>query len=778
MIRTIGAMVVALATTIATMPSTATAQQRDSTRTDSSAQRIAPVITTATRAPARAELLPQRITTITRGELDRTPHNDAVDALKKLAGVDVIQYPSLLGYVSIRGFRPSSGTQTRTLTLIDGRPAGSFNLALLDMSTVERVELVKGPASAIYGSSAEGGVVNFITRRSTGRPTGSFSALYGTYALSEITGRAGGTIAHVGRYAIDGDVTGRRYEQGANYRIGRDGFFRGAIGSGEALKSYPGTAKPPRVVIDTAGDAIVRDYSTFLATSGSARVGVQLPASFRVDVRGDLFDADDVLSPGDVYARLSNFPGDARKNVGRKNGEIALRRDAAAMPGMFGLTHAPMLRGYNAQEESENFDAAAPGGFINFLSDTRTTGGQLQDIVRRGAQTVTVGVDVARIQETSQRFSRAGTGAAATIGEIGTFSPNSRQSSVAGFAQAQLEAMGGRVTGIVGGRFDAVTLELLPTPLRSDVTSGSDDFGVFNPNIGATVEIVRGLRAHATAGRAFLNPGASNLAGFSQSVTNNVASITVGNPTLRPEHSVTVDGGLSYVAPSRGVKVDVTYFTTSVEDRITSARASFPAARRPTTGAGQQISSITTATNAGEAHVRGFESEVRYDFGVAARRSYSLAVFASGTRIFRAEEQTPAVTVDTTGIAAVQSLDARVVFDRVRLDETRTTTARIKNVASFTGLAGIDFDDNRRFSGRIGARYVGKRLDSDFSDAADPGDIEYSPFLVVDLTAGIRLRGRYRVEGQVSNLTDENYYEKRGYNLAGRVMRLRLSAGF
>jgi outer membrane receptor protein involved in Fe transport len=119
-----------------------------------------------------------------------------------------------------------------------------------------------------------------------------------------------------------------------------------------------------------------------------------------------------------------------------------------------------------------------------------------------------------------------------------------------------------------------------------------------------------------------------------------------------------------------------------------------------------------------------------------------------------------------------------VVFDRVALDPARATTVRIRNVAHLTGTAGVDYDDLRRFSGRLGARYVGRRLDSDFSDPADPGDIEYAPFLVVDLTAGVRLGGRYSLDGQVSNLTDENYYEKRGYNLPGRAVRLRVSANF
>ncbi|HEY9228562.1 MAG TPA: TonB-dependent receptor, partial [Gemmatimonadaceae bacterium] len=519
-------------------------------------------------------------------------------------------------------------------------------------------------------------------------------------------------------------------------------------------------------------DGIVRDFTTFTSTSATARVGISLPASFRLDVRGDVFNADDVLSPGDVYARLSNSTGDARKNVGRHTEEITLRRDVSG--GSSGVTHAPLTRVYTARETSENFDQPGQTGYVNFASQSRTSGFQLQDVMRYAEQSLTFGTDMSQIEERSQRYSRTGT----AVSEIGTFSPNARQTSVAGFAQAQLRTAGGRVTGLLGGRLDRVTLDVRETPLRSDVVPGTDRFTVFNPNAGAQVELGAGFRAHATAGRAFLNPGASSLAGFSSSVSNNVASVTVGNPNLRPEHSVTVDGGVAFAAPTRGFSFDVTYYDTRVTDRISSARATFAAGRRPTTATGQQISSITTSANAGDARVRGVELETRYDIGRLFHRGFSLGVFASGNRLLRAEELTPAITVDTTGIAAVPNLDARVVFDRIRLDETRMTTLLIKNVATFTGTAGIDFDDVRRFTGRLATRYVGHRLDSDFSDATDPGDIEYAPFMVVDLTAGVRVRGRFRIDGIVSNLTDENYYEKRGYNLPGREVRLRVSAGF
>lgn len=753
-------------------PPLAAQQRADSVRN------LPAVITTATRAPARADELPQRVTIITRADIERTPAADAVDLLKKLVGVNVIEYPGLLGYVSVRGFRPSSGTQTRTLVLIDGRPAGAYNLSLLDMSSVDRVEVLKGPASALYGSSAQGGVVNFITRRSTGLLGGMLSAAYGSFATSELMGRAGGVIARVGDHAIDADLSLRRFEQGDDFRLGRGGLFRSAIGGEHATKIYTGTNGPSREIADTEGDGLVREFTTFSSLSGSARVGVALPADMRLDIRGDRFSANDVLVPGDVYARLSDYDGNSRKNVARHTEEIALRRDIPLDGLTTGVSHSPLARLYSAREESDAYDQPGDGGYVNYAGETRTAGLQLQDVMRLRSQSLAVGVDASRTDGLSRRYQRTGSGASGTISEIGTYSPNSRATSAAIFAQAQLRSANGRVTGVVGGRLDRVTLELRDTPYRPDVTPGTDRFNVFNPNVGVQVELVRGLRAHATAGRAFLNPDASALAGYSQAVNDGIASIVTGNPTLSPEHSVTVDGGLSFTLPERGIDFDVTYFNTDVSDRISSARATFAAGSRPTTARGDQIASIMTSANSGTASIRGVEAEMRYDIARAMNRPYSLALSAGATRIMRAEESTPRVVVDTAGLSAVQDLDPTVIFGRIGFDQSAATTLRIKNVADLVATASLDYDDFHRFSGRLSTRYVGRRLDSDFSDFTDLSDVEYAPSLVMDLVAGVRIAGRYRVEGQVTNLTDENYYEMRGYNLAGRSLRLRVAADF
>src|SRR5690606_35531619 len=166
----------------------------DSTSADS-ARRLDPVVTTASRAPVRSSLVARRLDVLGARELQQSSYTDATGLLKREAGADVIQIGGLLSGIGLRGFRPEySGTSQRTLLLVDGRPSGVINAALLDVGEAERVEILRGPASALYGSSAMAGVVNVISRRRTGSLEGMVQASYGSFGTSELRASGGGAL--------------------------------------------------------------------------------------------------------------------------------------------------------------------------------------------------------------------------------------------------------------------------------------------------------------------------------------------------------------------------------------------------------------------------------------------------------------------------------------------------------------------------------------------------------------------------------------------------------
>ena len=166
------------------------------------------IVVTATRTETPKKEVPQVVDVITPGEIESTVGETLTEQLKKNSSVDVIEYPGALSGISIRGFRPEfSGITKHSLLLIDGRPAGATNLSTILMDNVERIEVLKGPASSLYGAEAMGGVVNIITRKNTGPLTVSAELGGGSFDTNFEKIAAGGRLADW----LDFDLTLRNY---------------------------------------------------------------------------------------------------------------------------------------------------------------------------------------------------------------------------------------------------------------------------------------------------------------------------------------------------------------------------------------------------------------------------------------------------------------------------------------------------------------------------------------------------------------------------------------
>ncbi|MEM5767534.1 MAG: TonB-dependent receptor plug domain-containing protein, partial [Bacillota bacterium] len=126
------------------------------------------VVVTATRTEESIKDVPASVTVITAEDMAKMNVQTVDQALRVAAGVFVNRGKGLTATtaaVSLRGF---SG-QGQTLVLLDGQPlnhayAGSVNWSSIPMQSIERIEVVKGSNSALYGSQAMGGVINIITK--------------------------------------------------------------------------------------------------------------------------------------------------------------------------------------------------------------------------------------------------------------------------------------------------------------------------------------------------------------------------------------------------------------------------------------------------------------------------------------------------------------------------------------------------------------------------------------------------------------------------------------
>ncbi|MDH5466809.1 MAG: TonB-dependent receptor [Candidatus Aminicenantes bacterium] len=143
------------------------------------------ITVTATRIETPTREVASSVTVISREELERTRKTTLLQALEEIMGLTVIQNGPAGGAAStlIRG-----GNSEHTLVLMDGvelndpiSPARSCDLAHVTLENVERIEVLRGPQSTLYGSDALSGVVNIITRKGQGEPRFSFSSSGGTY---------------------------------------------------------------------------------------------------------------------------------------------------------------------------------------------------------------------------------------------------------------------------------------------------------------------------------------------------------------------------------------------------------------------------------------------------------------------------------------------------------------------------------------------------------------------------------------------------------------------
>ena len=129
------------------------------------------VVITATRTPVTTTKISQQVETITKEKIKALGATDVADALKQAANLDLSKHGMIGSAVQLRGMNTA-----HTLILVDGRrvagednitTANAYELDRINLDTVERIEIVRGPGSAIYGSDALGGVINIITIKST-----------------------------------------------------------------------------------------------------------------------------------------------------------------------------------------------------------------------------------------------------------------------------------------------------------------------------------------------------------------------------------------------------------------------------------------------------------------------------------------------------------------------------------------------------------------------------------------------------------------------------------
>jgi len=146
-------------------------------------ERIKPVFVTASRIEENINSIGASISIIPGEELRKRNIINVEEGLRDELGVDVQKSGGFLG--SLTDVRIRGANTDQVLVLMDGIPVndpftGSFNFSLIPIDNLDRIEIVRGVQSALYGSEGVGGVINIITKKGRGKPKLSLANISGS----------------------------------------------------------------------------------------------------------------------------------------------------------------------------------------------------------------------------------------------------------------------------------------------------------------------------------------------------------------------------------------------------------------------------------------------------------------------------------------------------------------------------------------------------------------------------------------------------------------------
>ena len=436
-------------------------------------------VVTPERVPTAIQRIGSAVTVIGAEEIARRSPTSLVDVLRSVPGLEISEPggPGSTATIRLRG--ANSG---QTLVLLDGvrvndpsGASGEFDTAMIAPGLIERIEVLRGPQSALYGSDAIGGVVNIITRRGKGAARHGFGVEAGSYGTLSAVGTTSGSA---GAWNWAGSLVGQRMTGFSRYGYRIDRLER------------------------SQGPFEADGFDRF---GGFGRIGYDPGNGFRLDL-----GAISTQSRQEYDAAFGRFP-DTPSLATRRFHQVAAKGELDTFGGA--LTHSLQLFANRTQRRFRDVSYFAFGGAVQeFRSltdfDADRIGAEYQGILRLGSFGTLIGGG--RLErETADSFGR----------DIVPFpgprlrSLAAQQETASAFALWQWP-VGERLNLSLSGRYDHVTdagdfptwrataAYLIPetaTKLRASIGTGAKAatlFQRFSPDYGtATLDPERSTGA-------------------------------------------------------------------------------------------------------------------------------------------------------------------------------------------------------------------------------------------------------------------------------------------
>jgi ferric enterobactin receptor len=494
----------------------------------------------------------------------RPPVNDLADIIRTMPGVNLTGN-SATGQrgnnrqIDLRGMGPEN-----TLILIDGKPVSSRNSVRygwrgerdtrgdtnwVPAEEVERIEVIRGPAAARYGSGAAGGVVNIITRRPTDKLSGSVT-VYGSLPQHSEEGDTRRM-----NFNLSGPLT-----EALTFRV----YGNLSKTDADAPGINAGSQVADRSTLVAGREGVRnRDINTLLSWKLAANQTIDFEAG--LSRQGNIYAGDSQNATSSPLTQLLADQGAETNRMYRQNYAVTHKGDWGFGTSRVGLqyekTHNTRLKEGLAGSTEGQINTLDYGTSV--LESYRLFGDLNIPVRGRINQVVTVGGEWGneRLDDpvTTQQGYNAGSNVIPGISSNPlNRSPISRARTAAVFAEDNIEVMRGTI---------------LTPGLRLD---HHDDFGQnWSPSLNASHQLTDTLSLKGGVARAYKAPNLyQSNPNYLLFTMGNGCPITiatggcylVGNPDLDPETSINKEIGLAW--ESNGYNAGVTYFRNDYKNKI------------------------------------------------------------------------------------------------------------------------------------------------------------------------------------------------------------------
>lgn len=533
-------------------------------------QNLDQVVVTASRVEEKLKEAPTTINIVNDEEIEKIKYRNPSDILTRIPGIYSHDFG---GDSEITSIRVSTHfTNPYTIVLLDGVPISNYGsgssgqFAEINSDNIARIEVVKGPASALYGSNAIGGVVNIISKDPTSKPQIKLWSEYG---------------------------------RGDNWRSGISGS-----GSGEKASF--------NIDLNSIDNKGWRDNNTLEKRSGNIKIQLPFAASL-LSLKLDLLDKENqspsTLTKSDFESDWQHSYHDLSLSKSEKispslsysyyfdqaefKTTLSLSDlDSESRPtyGMRRLTFGPNIGKYQGRY-NQNEDKAA---YLQFLYSRDLTPMSSKVIVGLDTERSSVDFVSRDIFYTKDNTLNAYT--SYTTGSLNS-SEDISTTMTAPFLQVQFSPSE-KLKLTAGGRYDSVKYEVVD---RLDSTKNGDKtFDQFSPKLGLTYDFTSWFNSYLSYSQGFVVP-----------TTSQLFTSTGASASLTAEKAKNYEVGIRSALLQGKLGVDLALYTMDITDKIVSS------------GSGWADPYI----NAGETSQRGLEASGVYAFSdlVKLTMAYSYA---------------------------------------------------------------------------------------------------------------------------------------------------------